>query len=363
MMLAHGEYAMNRMLQGLVLSFAVGTISAQVPDAAQKSFADGGKYEQGKQLSAAMDSYHTALKASGGHCLPCLDALARVQMNMELYKDSAGTAAQLAAQSPDTKAKAEAEFREGLAWFRLYFAQTEGEGAIDKDPKHAANSLKQAEAALKQGETDDPGDEVVRMLHGHVLAEMKHDEEASREFTACAVASGTSPEECARAQRFAKDVSLARGEPVPAFEAKTMDGKTVSLDSLAGKVVLVDFWATWCTYCKRDSDYIQSMLDSFDDGRFVLLEVNVDESEAAWKHYVEDERLHGVQTRDDSKELRSLFHVSGYPTYVIFDGDGIVRERAVGIEGDLRGTVRKLLVTAPAVPADARTLLPKPAAE
>ena len=82
--------------------------------------------------------------------MPCLDALARVQMNMELYKDSAGTAAQMAAQEPDAKARAQAEFREGLAYFRLYFAQTEGEGAIDKDPKHAANSLKQAETVLKQ---------------------------------------------------------------------------------------------------------------------------------------------------------------------------------------------------------------------
>jgi thiol-disulfide isomerase/thioredoxin len=354
---------MNRILQGFVLSFAVGAISAQVPDAAQKLFADGAKYEKGKQLSAAVDSYRSALKASGGHCLPCLDALARVQMDMELYKDSAGTAAQMAAQAPDAKARAQAEFREGLAYFRLYFAQIEGEGAIDKDPKHAANSLKQAEAVLKQGETDAPEDEAVRMLHGRALAAMKRDEEASHEFAACAAASGASPEECARAQRFAKDVSLARGEPVPMFEVKAMDGKTVSLDSLAGKVVLVDFWATWCTYCKRDSDYIQSMLDSFDDGRFVLLEVNVDENEAAWRQYVKDERLQGLQTRDETKEMRSLFHVSGYPTYVIFDGDGIVRERAVGIEGDLKGTVRKLLTTAPAVPADAHKPLPKSATE
>ena len=354
---------MNRILQGLVWSLVVATVSAQVPDAAQKPFADGAKYEKGKQLSAAVDSYRAALKVSGGHCLSCLDALARVQMNMELYKDSAATAAQIAAQAPDAKARAQAEFREGLAYFRLYFAQTEGEGAIDKDPKHAANSLKQAEAVLKQGETDDPEDEAVRMLHGRALAAMKRDEEASREFTACAAASGASPEECARAQRFAKDVSLARGEPIPAFEVKAMDGKTVSLDSLAGKVVLVDFWATWCTYCKRDSDYIQSMLDSFDDGRFVLLEVNVDENEAAWVRYVKDERLQGLQTRDETKEMRSLFHVSGYPTYVIFDGDGIVRERAVGIEGDLKGTVRKLLATGPSLSADAHRPLPKAATE
>jgi peroxiredoxin len=162
---------------------------------------------------------------------------------------------------------------------------------------------------------------------------------------------------------FSKDVSLARGEPAPAFEIETMDGKKVSLDSLAGKVVLLDFWATWCGYCERDSDYVQSMLDTFDDGRFVLLEVSVDENEDLWRNYVKGKRLHGLQTRDEKKDVGALFHVTGYPTYIVIDGDGMVRQRAVGIEGDLKGTVRKLLAAAiPAAP-DTRTVLPKACAE
>jgi len=337
-----------------------------VPAAAQAKLTEGAKYEQRMQLSAAMDSDKQALKAAGKDCVACLDALARVEMKMELYRDSAGDAAQMAAQlaahAALPKLKAQAEYREGLAFFRLYQAQTIGLGSIDKDEKHAVNALKQAEPPLKLGEADDPANEPLRMLHGRVLAALKQDEDASREFEACAAATGANPEECTRARHFAKDVSLARGEPAPAFELTTMDGRKVSLDSLAGKVVLVDFWATWCGVCARDSDYVQSMFDSFDESRFVLLEVSVDDSEAKWRNYVEDKRMHGVQTLDQHKAMQDLFHVAAFPTYLVIDGDGMVRMRAVGIEADLKGEVRKLLAASPQTP-DTRKILPKAGAE
>jgi len=337
---------------------------AQVAAVVQHQLVEGEQYEQRQQLSAAADSYRAALKAAGGNCMSCLDALARVQLTMELYKDSAATAAQMAKQSPDVKAKAQAEYREGLALFQQYFAQSDGRGAIDKDPKKAMAALRQADLVLQQGVADDPANEAARMLHGRVLAALKRDEDAEREFIACAAAPGASEQECTRALHFAKDVAAARDEPAPQFTLKTVDGKNISLDSLAGKVVLIDFWATWCKYCVRDSDYVQSMLDSFDKDKFVLLEVDVDETEAVWTNYLSDHRLHGVQTRDDKHEVTSLFHVGAYPTYVIVDGDGTVRLRATGIEGDLKGTVRKLLADAARTPpSETRTPLPKTGSE
>jgi hypothetical protein len=89
------------------------------------------------------------------------------------------------------------------------------------------------------------------------------------------------------------------------------------------------------------------MLDSFDKDHFVLLEVDVDKSEDAWKDYVKEERLEGLQVYDEGHALQSLFHVTVYPTYVIIDGDGVVQLREAGAKGDLRGTVRHLLETAP----------------
>lgn len=321
-----------------------------VPAAAAKLFAEGAEYENRQQLSSAADSYRAAIKAADRRCLACLEALASVQLRMDAYKDSAGTDAAIAAQASDAHARAEAELREGMAFFQLSLAEAEGRGEIDKNVKHADASLHKAEAILKQACQDDPSDEAVRMAHARVLAALKQDEEAHNEFAACAAMPGASQAECARALRFAKDVGRARGEAAPMFEAKTMDGKTVSLDSLSGKVVLVDFWATWCTYCRRDSDYVQSMLDSFDKDHFVLLEVDVDQDPKVWEAYVKQERLEGVQIHDDRHALQDLFHVGGFPTYVIFDGDGVVKLREVGAKGDLRGTVRSLLEHSSATP-------------
>lgn len=337
------------MIAAAVLSqgIAQGPVAASVPEASQKAFAEGRQYEEREQLPAAVESYRAAVKAAGGGCVACLDAMARVQLNLGEYKESAATDAQVALWATDARAKAEAELREGMAYFELSLAEAEGQGAIEKNPKHAEASLRKAEEVLRQGSSDDPTDEAVRMGHARVLAAQKQDDDARREFVACAAMPGTSAAECSRALRFAKDVSLARGEPAPAFEARTMDGQKISLDSLAGKVVLVDFWATWCTFCKRDSDYVQSMLDSFDKDHFVLLEVDVDKSEDAWKDYVKEERLEGLQVYDEGHALQNLFHVTGYPTYVIIDGDGVVQLREAGAKGDLRGTVRHLLETTP----------------
>ena len=328
-----------------------------IPAAAESAYRQGLDFETRQQLESALDSYQAAAK----HCAPslaCLQAVARVQMMMERYKDAAATAAKLASSESDPRAKAAASLLGAQALFRQSFAYTEGEGAYDKNPKRAVDSLKQAEAVAAQGVSVDPGDEPLRMLHARILAALHHDEDASREFKACATVSGTSQVECERALRLASDVESGRNEPVPDFKLKTLDGKTVSRDSLAGKVVLIDFWATWCPACRADSGYIQSLLDSFPDGRFVLLEVDVDESTSDWSSYVEEHRLKGTQTHDDGRAMQGTFHIGAFPTYILFDGNGTVRMRVKGTEGDIRGTVRKLLAeqSAQPHPADSQKL-------
>jgi thiol-disulfide isomerase/thioredoxin len=346
---------LGRFLAVLSLGIGMATAAAQgaeVPPAAQSAMAEGAHYEQQRQFPGAMDSYSRALKQAGGHCVPCLEALSHAQMKAGMYREAAGSAAQMAAQASDAKARSRAELAGAQALYALYFANSEGRG-MEQNAKHASSALKDGEALAARAETDDPASERARMLHGRMLASLKRDPDAAREFEACASAPGVSPQECARAMHFAGNVQVARNEPAPEFELKTIEGKPVSLDSLAGKVVLIDFWATWCSVCKRDAGYVQSTADMFNKDRFVLLEVSADDSRGAWESYVRDHRMLGANVWDDQHVVADSFHVGGYPTYVILDGDGVERLRAVGIDGDLKGTIRKLIAEQPDAPRPA----------
>ena len=350
----------------LVCLFAGLPLSAQptdsIPAASSTKMDEGRKYEESRELSAAADSYRAAVKA-GRTCRPCLLALARVQAAMDLYKESAASYMQASTLAPDAPGRSHDEASAAQVLWGGYFDLRDGLGEHAKDPKKAAASLAAASMAVEKAVADAAANEQARMLRGHVLAALRKDEDASREFAACAAIPGTSADECARALRFSRNVAIAREQAAPTFTATTLAGKPVTLASLSGKIVLIDFWATWCKFCERDSDYVQSTLDAFDKDKYVLLEVSVDDDERKWRSYVRSNRLEGVQTRDDTKTVADAFHVTGYPTYIVLDGDGNIRMRAVGAEADMKKEIRLLLAEAqPAASPDTRKPLPKLAA-
>jgi peroxiredoxin len=292
---------------------------------------EGKKFEQRRQLTSALNSDRKALKLAHGKCAECLETIVNLQFKMELPKDAASSAAAWAAQAATPAEKAKAEYLQALAFLQ------------QNQQKHNDSLLIQADEVLKRALTDAPANPDIHMLDGRVLAILKKDSDARNEFIACAATPGATPAECIRAKNFAADVSLARGEPAPAFTIKKSDGSTVTLDSLAGKVVLIDFWATWCPACVKDLNYIQSIAEDADKDRFVLLGVSDDSNEETWKRYQSDNRMIGIQVRDTDHSIADLFHVSAIPTYVILDANGTVQLRTTGGEGDIRAKVRSLL--------------------
>src|SRR6266700_1297020 len=67
-------------------------------------------------------------------------------------------------------------------------------------------------------------------------------------------------------------------EPAPHFRAKTMNGEIITNDSIQGKVVLLQFWATWCKYCKRDMPALEAIGRDFSSQGLMILGVDVGES-------------------------------------------------------------------------------------
>jgi peroxiredoxin len=307
--------------------------STPLDPAVSAALDEGKKFEQRHQLTSALDSYRKALKLTKGNCSDCLQDISNLQLVMELPKDAASSAGAWAAQAATPADKANAEYLQAYA----LLLQSQ------QKPKPNDPLLLQADQVLKRAAADNPANPNIHMLDGRVLATLKKDAEARNEFSACAANSQATPADCLRAKNFANDVSLARGELAPAFSITKTDGSAVTLDSLAGRVVLIDFWATWCPACVKDLDYIQSIAEEFDKDHFILLGVSDDSNEATWKRYLADNRMIGLQVRDNNHSVADTFHVSHIPTYVILDANSMVQMRATGAEGDLRAKIRSLL--------------------
>jgi len=118
--------------------------------------------------------------------------------------------------------------------------------------------------------------------------------------------------------------------PVPGFELKALDGTTHRLDEYRGKVVLLNFWASWCPPCLAELPGIQRLADHLADERFQVLLINVGESSFKVAKFL---RLVGVRLPSLLDPDGATFRAWGgsiYPTSFILDAEGRLRYTALG---------------------------------
>lgn len=111
-----------------------------------------------------------------------------------------------------------------------------------------------------------------------------------------------------------------------------MDGTVFSRDSLKGKPVLVQFWATWCGYCRKDEPAIERIAAENRD-RLVVLAVNVRESADTVKKYLQTSKRKTRMVLTDDTNLLALVQPRGFPHYVLFDRNGRVMGEQPGAGG------------------------------
>jgi thiol-disulfide isomerase/thioredoxin len=173
---------------------------------------------------------------------------------------------------------------------------------------------------------------------GIALAYQKRDEQATARFQSYLKLAGSNDLNYGRVQRFIERPDMARLNLAPNFRVTTLDGKTISLESLAGKVVLIDFWATWCPPCRRALPHLQKMAQEFAGQPFVLLSVSLDPDEGKWKSYTAQNHMTWPQYRAGGfdGEIPSLFAVRGVPYTIIIDANGVLVDQYLGSE-DMNG--------------------------
>ena len=120
------------------------------------------------------------------------------------------------------------------------------------------------------------------------------------------------------------------GESAPDFTLQDSDRK-VTLSDLRGKVVVLNFWATWCPPCVEETPSLVDMQKRLRDRGVTVLAVSVDQEESAYHSFLAQYQIHDMLTiRDPQEKASSLYGTHMWPETYIIDPDGIVRRKFIG---------------------------------
>jgi thiol-disulfide isomerase/thioredoxin len=128
--------------------------------------------------------------------------------------------------------------------------------------------------------------------------------------------------------------SSGLAELAPHFTVRTMDGTNLDSDSLRGKVVLVQFWTTWCPYCQREQPIVDMLSQEYASQGLVVLAVNVKESKEEVLEYLQEKpRLCPVVLTEDTN-LVARFRPTSFPRYIVINRDGHIASEIAGAGGE-----------------------------
>ena len=137
----------------------------------------------------------------------------------------------------------------------------------------------------------------------------------------------------------AKDRKMA-----PNFCLKSLNGKEVALKDFSGKVIFINFWATWCGPCKEEMPSMEALYREFKERGFVLLAISVDYGGMTpVKRFIADHRYTFPVLLDQDSKTLDLYQVKGIPTTLIIDRKGQCIGRAVGPRNWESGDAKSIL--------------------
>jgi peroxiredoxin len=180
------------------------------------------------------------------------------------------------------------------------------------------------------------------------LLRQSRDEEGKEELNKCLALHP--PQSIAdQANKLIADPRLARENFAPDLHIRTLQGQDISLQQLRGNIVVLDFWATWCPPCRASVSELKELTRKYANAKVVLISVSADKDEKAWREFVASKKMDWPQYRDTDASVLRTFAVHSFPTYLVIDGDGIIKQRMTGMDPQ-ETVVHRLKATLQAMP-------------
>jgi thiol-disulfide isomerase/thioredoxin len=341
----------------LLLSFAVPGLAAQTPapaansapaantaPAASQTPAYLSDHKFLKALAAAkephlptdekLSRWKKANKIAGNGCIDCLEQMIALDAKIAEWKDEVTAALTLEQAAIDPKDKYFAFVADGNALLHY------------NSDKPKPDQLKQADAAFQSALAIEPTSTMALYGDGRALAMLGRNDDARAVFTRYLDSAKPRDVYRTRVEHFAADPHLAALSMAPAFTIKTTDGQEFSLDNMMGKVVLLDFWASWCGPCRETLPEVKHVVEKFADQPLLVLSISIDKDPDAWKKAMAEEGMTWPQYRDADGRLASAYAAQSIPRFFTIDSDGALQSVQVGSDANIEGSLRKLLARA-----------------
>lgn len=293
--------------------------TSQDDDAFDEELLKGRAHLRRSQFEEALKSFKRANDLRDKKCAECLNLMGEAYLGLEAYKNVVETSDKvLALGSDDKQIILKAYNNKGLAL---------QSSAQKKDQK----KLQAAEAVFREALAIEGAPPVLRYNLGVVLLQLNRDPDGIAELQQYLKLqpNGAYAE---TAQKLVANPRRARENYAPDFSFTSLEGEHVALEDLKGKVVLLDFWGTWCPPCVESIPELRNLHKKYSkEPSFMLIGISSDSDDEVWREFTAKNKMIWPQYRDKDRRIQRSFGVRAFPTYILIDHEGIVRFQSVGL--------------------------------
>lgn len=272
-----------------------------------------------RRYEDALKSFKRANDLRDKKSVECFFLMAQAYQGLEAYKNvitSCDKVIELAGN--DTHLQAQAYNLKGIA--------VQSQAEIKDQKKHH-----EAEAVFRQGLALNPELPGLHYNLGVTLLRELRDAEGIAELKKYVELQANGPS-AEQALKMIENPRRAREPYAPDFSVTTSEGEYIALEDLRGKVVLLDFWGTWCPPCVASVPSLRDLYKRYSkEAPFTIIGISSDSEEDKWRAFTTQNKMVWPQYLDRDRAVQRAFGVRSFPTYIVIDHEGIVRFRVSGL--------------------------------